>query len=116
MNLELTARHIIDAKAEKIVQRIEKTLIAEAPVYTGKVKRSIRTDRVNEDHWVIAPHTDHDYWAEYGNHANSSDGRIHPTKKKRLKWVDKYGKTHYADSVRPHEGSHFVRNTVMKYK
>lgn len=116
MNLEIMAKHIINRKVEEVVQRVHATLVNESPVYTGEVKRSITTQKVGEGHWVVAPHTDHDYWAEYGNHANSSDGRIHPTKKKRLKWVDKYGKTHYADSVRPHEGSHFVRNTVMKYK
>ena len=116
MNLELQAEQIIRERAEKIVERIEATLRAEAPVYTGRLLASIRTQKVSDDHWVIAPHTDYSHYAEYGNSPEGKGGRITPKHASVLRWIDPQGRKHYAKSVSPYEGSHFVRNTVMKYK
>lgn len=122
MRLDLQAKHIMEKRAEEVVREVEATLRAEAPVYTGKLLASIRTEKVGEWHWVIAPHVknkngeNYAYWAEEGSKPNGADGRIHAVNGKALKWVDPQGRVHYAESVRPHKGTHFVRKTVEKYR
>lgn len=122
MRLDLQAKHIMEKRAEEVVQEIEATLKAEAPVYTGKLRASIRTDKAGEWHWVIAPHVknkngeNYAYWAEKGSKPNGADGRIHAVNAKVLRWVDRYGEVHYAESVKPHEGTDFIRKTVDKYR
>ncbi len=107
---------LAEDKCQEIVDDITRTMIGEAPVYTGEVKSSIRADRISKWKWRIGPHTDHDYWAEYGNHANNADGRIHPVRKKALAFTTNHGERVVTGSVRPHKGSHFVRKTADKYR
>lgn len=107
---------IIESEAIKFVEQVEAEMRANAPVYTGKLISTIRTERVKKWKWIIAPDTDYDYYAEYGNHANNRDGYIHPTHgRKAMKWVDNQGRVHFATKVKPHEGSKFVKKTASKY-
>lgn len=116
-NIEQQITDIIAREGWLRAKRIERTMKRNAPVYTGAVKRSIKAVKVGKRHWVIAPHTDHDYYAEYGNHANSADGMIHPTHARAMTIHGKSGKVvAIRKAVRPHKGSHFVEKTVSKYK
>lgn len=107
---------IIESEAIKFVEQVEAEMRANAPVYTGHLKITIHTERVEKWKWIIAPDTDYDYYAEYGNHANNRDGYIHPTHGKAMKWVDNQGRVHFATKVRPHKGSKFVEKTASKYR
>lgn len=107
---------IIESEAIKFVEQVEAEMRANAPVYTGKLISTIHTERVKKWKWIIAPDTDYDYYAEYGNHANRGDGYIHPTHGKVMKWVDNQGRPHAATKVRPHKGSKFVEKTASKYR
>lgn len=116
------ATYNIVARVEKLceevclerVREIEATMRANAPVYTGKVLQSIRTDRVGKWRWYIGPHTDHDYWAEEGN--NKHGPYIYPRNGRVMSWVDPQGRRIVASRVRSHEGSHFVKKTADKYR
>lgn len=115
-NLRLKVHNLIEEKALEIVGQIEAEMRANAPVYTGKLITTIRTDRVGKWKWFIGPHTDYNYFAEYGNHANHPDGYIHKKNPHGMKWVDNQGRVHFAQKVRPHKGSRFVEKTASKYK
>lgn len=104
-----------ERRCEQIVKEIEVTMRANAPVYTGRVLRSIKIERVGKWRWFIGPHTDHDYWAEYGNHANHPDGLIH-AKRGYMRWVTPQGKIVETKTVRPHKGSRFVHKTASKFR
>ena len=116
INIVKYVENLCEDKCLEIVKDIESTMIANAPVYTGEVKGSIRSNRIGKWRWEIGPHTDHDYWAEYGNHANNADGRIHPTEAKALVFTTNTGKKVVAGSVRPHKGSRFVHKTASKFR
>lgn len=115
-NIVKYIENLCEDKCLEIVKDIEATMIANAPVYTGEVKRSIRSDRISKWKWEIGPNTDHDYWAEYGNHANSDDGRIYPRKARALAFTTNRGEKVITGSVRPHKGSRFVHKTASKFR
>lgn len=106
---------IIEREAIKFVEQVEAEMRANAPVYTGHLKTTIHTERVKKWKWIIAPDTDYDYYAEYGNHAAGDDGYIYPKRKKVLRWTDNHGKEHFSKRVKRFEGSKFVETTASKY-
>ena len=107
---------IVDERAEEIVEDIYTTMLANAPVYTGAVMRSINIQHTGKYRWFIGPHTDHDWYAEKGNHANRGDGYIHPVHAKALAFRTKYGEKVIAKKVRPHKGSKFVEKTANRFR
>lgn len=122
MSLVKQFRIIVMERAEKKVNDVYRTMVENAPVYTGELKKSIRIERTGKYSWFIGPHTDHDYWAEHGNHANHPDGYIYAKaligKKgaKALAFTTNKGKKVVTSRVRPHKGSKFVEKTYKQHK
>lgn len=114
MSLASQYLFVLEEEAEKIVNEIYGTMIAEAPVYTGKVKGSITIIRTGKFTWFIGPHTDHDYYAEYGN--NKKGAYIYPKDAKALHFYTLDGVEHFASKVRSHKGSRFVKKTADKFR
>lgn len=115
-NLRLKVHNLIEEKALEIVGQIEAEMRANAPVYTGHLITTIRTDRVGKWKWFIGPHTDYNYFAEYGNNAGGERTYIYPKGDYPLRWTDKYGNKHKSMYVKAWEGSHFVKETAKKFK
>lgn len=116
INLVQEAETIINNRLHEIATDVYHTMIAEAPTYTGDVMRSIDIRRMGRYWYRIAPHTDHDWYAEHGNHANHPDGYIHAKGRGMRITAPDGSVTGYRKKVRPHKGSHFVSNTAKKFR
>ncbi len=111
-NLVAHIERICEEKCMEIVNDIDATMRANAPVYTGRVLHSIRVTRIGKWKWEIGPHTDHDYWAEYGNATHGP----YIEKPYAMRWVTPQGRKVATRKVRTHEGSHFVRETAKQIR
>ena len=124
VNIEKQANNIIEASLNRVlIPQIVRTMKKNAPVYTGRLRDSIRAEKVGKWHWIVAPHVvnsrgeDYAYYAEHGNHANSSDGLIHVKNAKWMPITDKDGSLQgFAKAVKPHKATNFVKNTAEKYR
>ena len=122
LGLEVKTKRLIELRAGQKVEKIRQDLENNAPSWSGNLKKNIKTVKTGWGTWEIFPDVDYAWYAENGNHANSPDGLIH---KKgygnggmpiTAKGDSSRTAIAYRKAVRPHKGSHFVRNTASKYK
>lgn len=122
MSLVETVRAITKEQMLELARTIEGELKAECPSDTGMARRSIHIEEEDDSHIFVGAHASfppdgndggtHLYYADQGNRANGSDGRIHPTRKKALALKDGSIRA----SVRPYGGKHFIEAVANRHR
>lgn len=121
MSLTSQFDEIISRRLNEFAEDVYQTMKGEAAGHraSGKLYSGIRKVKTGPYSYFVGVYSSdvpYAYYAEYGNHANGPDGRIHPTNKSALTLKTGNKVIGYAKSVKPSSGTHFVRNTRSKYK
>lgn len=110
LTIQADLKRYIQTSVQNLAKEVEATMRSNAPVYNGELIASIRTTRVNDYHYKVGPHTDHDYWAENGN--GGFGGYIEPGHV--MRWVDAQGRHHAAMRVRTYSATRYADGTRRK--
>lgn len=114
MNIVADLERFLKDNLKDFAKDVEKTMKENAPVYHGELKDSIWTTKVDDYHYQVGPHTDHDWWAENGN--NQGGAYIYPQNGKVLVWHDQNGGKHVARYVSTYSAERYAKGGERKGK
>lgn len=112
MSLVTEVEKILERKLDDLASTIFQELINEVPVRTGATKQSFRVRKTAKFERKVGSTRLSAKYADEGN----GPGRIYPRDAKRLRFRGNDGRIHYAKSVNPYKGDHFVREVANRHR
>ena len=110
---EIDIGKICEEEFDKQASDFTNRLRGNAPVDTGKLKESIRKDKIDEETYYITVNTDYAVYANYGR------GDVYPVNKKVLRFKNPNGSDPpwiFTKHSKPFKGHHFIEETIEEFK